>query len=498
MKIKSIIKNNKYLGLTLGLVFMLINLLYTPDSLNIIAWRTLGVAILMATWWLTEALPLPATSLLPILLFPILGINTIKETAFNYAHPIIFLFLGGFILGLAMQYTNLHKRIAFFIISNFKAGPNFIVLGFMISTAFLSMWISNTATTIMMLPIAISIISVINKGNIKNQSEKNFAISLILSIAFSATIGGMATLIGTPPNAVMAGMLSKIYNYQINFLDWFVIGLPASLLLLPITWFILTKICFPTNKLKNLDGKLILKEQNKLGKITIDEIIVCCIFNFTAFLWITRKWLTNLFEGTLPHGAITDANIAIGAAILLFIMPSFQNDKKRLINWEVTKDLPWGALILIGGGLTLASAINSSGLASWIGSMTGGLENTPIIMITIISIISIIILTELTSNTATASTFIPILGATAIGLGENPLILIIPATLAASCAFMMPVATPPNAIAYASGYLNIKDMIKAGVWINLISFLIILVIVYTILGPVFDVKIGEIPDWVKS
>ena len=232
--------------------------------------------------------------------------------------------------------------------------------------------------------------------------------------------------------------------------------------------------------------------------LLLSKIIVCCIFSFTAFLWITRKWLTTLFEGTLPHGAITDANIAIGAAILLFIMPSFQNDKKRLINWEVTKDLPWGALILIGGGLTLASAINSSGLASWLGSMTGGLENTPIIMITIISIISIIILTELNSNTATASTFIPILGATAIGLGENPLILIIPATLAASCAFMMPVATPPNAIAYASGYLNIKDMIKAGVWINLISFLIILVIVYTILGPVFDVKIGEIPDWVKS
>ena len=226
--------------------------------------------------------------------------------------------------------------------------------------------------------------------------------------------------------------------------------------------------------------------------------MVCSVFIITAILWISRRWISNLLENTLPTGAINDSNIAIGAAIILFILPSFRSGRDRLINWEVAKNIPWGVLILIGGGLTLAAAISSSGLAAWIGSITGNLNNTSIIIIIIISVISIIILTELTSNTATASTFIPILGATALGLGENPLILIIPATLAASCAFMMPVATPPNAIAYASGYLSMKHMIRAGIWLNSISFIIILLIIAIILGPVFEVKIGELPSWINN
>jgi len=266
-------------------------------------------------------------------------------------------------------------------------------------------------------------------------------------------------------------------------------------MLLPISWFVLTYLCFPINKLKNLDSKVILVEQNKLGKITIDEIMVCTVFFVTAALWISRKWLNILLEDTIHSGAISDSNIAIGAAILLFILPSFRKDRKRLIKWELVKNLPWGALILIGGGLSLASAINSSGLAGLIGSTTEKLNEIPIILITIICIASIIVLTELTSNTATVSTFIPILGATAISLGENPLLLIIPATLAASCAFMMPVATPPNAIAYASGYLKMKDMIRAGVWINSVSLIIILLVISIVLEPAFDVKMGEIPDW---
>jgi len=495
MHIKSIINNNKYTGLILGLIFLLINLSFTPKEIDIVAWRTLGVALLMATWWLTEAIPLPATSMAPIVLFPMLGINSIKETALNYAHPIIFLFMGGFILGLAMQHTGLHKRIAFLIISRFRTGPKALILGFMVATALLSMWISNTATTIMMLPIAISIITVICKDN---RSDNNFAISLVLSIAFAATIGGIATLIGTPPNAVMAGMLSSIYNYQISFLDWLIIGLPTSCLLLPVAWFILTTICFPTNDIKQINPELILKKKRELGKISLDEIMVCSVFIITAILWISRRWISNLLENTLPTGAINDSNIAIGAAIILFILPSFRSGRDRLINWEVAKNIPWGVLILIGGGLTLAAAISSSGLAAWIGSITGNLNNTSIIIIIIISVISIIILTELTSNTATASTFIPILGATALGLGENPLILIIPATLAASCAFMMPVATPPNAIAYASGYLSMKHMIRAGIWLNSISFIIILLIIAIILGPVFEVKIGELPSWINN
>ena len=498
MNLKAITNNNKYLGLALGILFLLINLLFTPQGIDIIAWRTLGVALLMATWWLTEAMPLPATAMIPIIFFPLLGINNIKDTALNYAHPIIFLFMGGFILGLAMQHTELHKRLAYFIISRFRAGPKALIFGFMIATAFLSMWISNTATTIMMLPIAISIITVVYEDNKKKNGENNFAISLVLSIAFAATIGGISTLIGTPPNAVMAGMLSNMYNYQISFIDWLIIGLPTTFILLPIAWFVLTTICFPTNKIKKIDSELILKKQKELGKISPDEIMVCIVFLMTATLWISRKWISSLLENTFPVGSINDSNIAIGAAIVLFMLPSFRSDRNRLISWKVATNIPWGVLILIGGGLTLGSAINSSGLAGLIGSISDNLTNTSIIVVTIVSIISIIILTELTSNTATVSTFIPILGATALGLGENPLMLIVPATLAASCAFMMPVATPPNAIAYASGYLKMKHMIRAGIWLNLISFIIILFIISIILGPVFEVKIGELPDWINN
>ena len=487
----------KFIGLIMGIIFLIATcLLPSPESLNNKAWLTLGIAILMATWWLTEAIPLPATGLLPLVLFPLLGISSIKETAQAFSHPIIFLFMGGFIIGLAMQHTGLHKRIAYYIISKFKSSPKSLVFGFMCATAFLSMWISNSATAIMMLPIALSIITVFkeDKNNIKNN---NFDKALVLSIAFSATIGGIATIIGTPPNTVMAAMLSEMYNYEINFVDWLKIGLPTSIILLPITWIILTFLCFPLNSKASIKDKVIKDKIKELGKISQDEIMVGIVFIITASLWISRKWLSTALDGVIPAGALNDSTIAIMAAIFLFIIPSNRPKRKRLIDWQVAQNIPWGALILIGGGLSLATVINSSGLATWIGSLSSNLSNISIIFIVLICIISIIVLTELTSNTATASTFIPIMGATALGLGQDPLLLIIPATLAASCAFMMPVATPPNTIAYASGHLKISDMIKAGIWLNIISIIIIGVIIALILGPVFDVELNKIPIWAK-
>ena len=487
----------KFIGLIIGIIFLIATcLLPSPESLNNKAWLTLGVAILMATWWLTEAIPLPATGLLPLVLFPLLGISSIKDTAQAFSHPIIFLFMGGFIIGLAMQHTGLHKRIAYYIISKFKSSPKSLVFGFMCATAFLSMWISNSATAIMMLPIALSIITVFkeDKNDIKNN---NFDKALVLSIAFSATIGGVATIIGTPPNTVMAAMLSEIYNYEINFVDWLKIGLPTSIILLPITWIILTFLCFPLNSKASIKDKVIRDKIKELGKISQDEIMVGIVFIITASLWISRKWLSTALDGVIPAGALNDSTIAIMAAIFLFIIPSNRPKRKRLIDWQVAQNIPWGALILIGGGLSLATVINSSGLATWIGSLSSNLSNISIVFIVLICIASIIVLTELTSNTATASTFIPIMGATALGLGQDPLLLIIPATLAASCAFMMPVATPPNTIAYASGHLKISDMIKAGIWLNIISIIIIGVIIALILGPVFDVELNKIPIWAK-
>ena len=487
----------KFIGLILGIIFLTATcLIPSPESLNNKAWLTLGVAILMATWWLTEAIPLPATGLLPLVLFPLLGISSIKDTAQAFSHPIIFLFMGGFIIGLAMQHTGLHKRIAYYIISKFKSSPKSLVFGFMCATAFLSMWISNSATAIMMLPIALSIITVFkeDKNDIK---DNNFDKALVLSIAFSATIGGIATIIGTPPNTVMAAMLSEIYNYEINFVDWLKIGLPTSIILLPITWIILTFLCFPLNSKASIKDKVIKDKIKELGKISQDEIMVGIVFIITASLWISRKWLSTALDGVIPAGALNDSTIAIMAAIFLFIIPSNRPKRKRLIDWQVAQNIPWGALILIGGGLSLATVINSSGLATWIGSLSSNLSNISIVFIVLICIASIIVLTELTSNTATASTFIPIMGATALGLGQDPLLLIIPATLAASCAFMMPVATPPNTIAYASGHLKISDMIKAGIWLNIISIIIIGVIIALILGPVFDVELNKIPIWAK-
>lgn len=473
------------------IVFVITLLLPSPEGLDPAAWRTVAVALLMAIWWITEAIPISVTSLLPIVLFPILGVQDISTTTSPYANPLIFLFMGGFMIAIAMQRWVLHKRIALNIVNFIGTKPSSILIGFIVAAAFLSMWVSNTATALMMLPIALSIIQV-SKINPEGgeMADTNFALVLVLCIAYACNIGGIATLIGTPPNALVAGYMLDTYGYDISFVRWMMAGLPVVIIGLPLMYLLLTKFIYPVT-LKELPGgdELIRNKINELGRISAPESRVAIVFTVTALLWMTRPLINNVLPG------ISDAGIAIAAGISLFLIPSGSNQQPTLAMWEDMKVLPWGILILFGGGLSLAGAITQSGLADWIGAGISGLGYLPIILMLMAVIGVIVFLTEMTSNTATAAAFVPILASAAIALGQNPLLFVIPAAIAASCAFMLPVATPPNAIIYASGEVSMFQMTKAGIWLNIIFILLITLAAYTFIGWINGIEIGEIPDW---
>ncbi|MDX1640613.1 MAG: SLC13 family permease [Balneolaceae bacterium] len=481
------------IGLSVGLLlFIVILIIPSPESMNDVAWKTTAVAVLMATWWITEAIPIAATSLLPIVLLPVLGIAPIGDSTAPYANPLIFLFMGGFIIAIAMQRWDLHKRIALRIINFVGVKPSSIIIGFIIASAFLSMWVSNTATALMMLPIALSVLHFTDRKDSGESPVTNFEIVLVLAIAYACNIGGIATLIGTPPNALFAGFMLENYNVEVSFVRWMSIGIPLILVLLPLMYFILTKLIFPI-KLKELPGgrEVINNQLKEIGKIRIPERRVAIVFTITACLWIFRPLLSNILPG------LSDAGIAIAAGIVLFIIPSGNDDGKKLLAWHNMKDLPWGILILFGGGLSLAMAISSSGLASWIGESVKSLEAFPIFVLLLSVILIVVFLTEITSNTATTAAFLPILASTAIGMGQNPLMFILPAAISASCAFMLPVATPPNAIIYGSGKVSIPQMAKAGLWLNITISIILTLVSYTFFAYVFGIEIGVIPDWVR-
>ena len=480
-------------GLYLGpSLFILLLLLPAPEGLTPAAWKTAAVALFMATWWITEAIPIAATSLLPIVLLPLLGITGIRESTTPYANPLIFLFMGGFIIAIAMQSWNLHRRIALNIISVIGIKPTSIIIGFIIASAFLSMWVSNTATALMMLPIALSVLQFSAAKSSGDESVFNFEIALMLAIAYACNIGGIATLIGTPPNALLAGFMLENYEIEISFVRWMAVGLPIVLLMLPLMYFVLTKIAFPV-RITELPGgqEVITRELSQMGAITVPEKRVAIVFTLTALLWIFRPLLAHLLPG------LSDAGIAIGAAIFLFILPSGSEDDGSLLEWSDLKELPWGILILFGGGLSLASAISSSGLAGWIGESVSGLQFLHIFLLLLAVILIVIFLTEITSNTATAAAFLPILASTAIGMGQNPMLFIMPAAIAASCAFMLPVATPPNAIIYGSDRVTIPQMAKAGLMLNMIISVILSVAAYTLFAYVFSIEIGVLPDWIQ-
>ncbi|HLR89457.1 MAG TPA: DASS family sodium-coupled anion symporter [Balneolaceae bacterium] len=482
------------IGLYLGLfLFILLWILPAPEGLSDAAWKTAAVATLMAIWWISEALPIAATALIPIVLFPFLQVGTIGEATAPYANPLIFLFMGGFIIALAMQRWNLHKRIALNIVSIVGVKPSSIIIGFIIASAFLSMWVSNTATALMMLPIAISVLQFAESRRDNGPAPvTNFEIVLVLSIAYACNIGGIGTLIGTPPNALMAAFILENYGVEISFAQWMLVGVPLVLIMLPIMYLLLSRFIFPI-RIKELPGgrEVILKQLRELGSMSRPEFRVAIVFASTALLWITRPLLVPFFPG------LSDAGIAITAGIVLFIIPNGDKKGGKLLLWSTLKDLPWGILILFGGGLSLASAISSSGLAAWIGQGVSGLGALPILLLILVVILVVIFLTEITSNTATAAAFLPILASSAIGIGQDPMLFVIPATIAASCAFMLPVATPPNAIIYGSGKVTIPQMAKAGIWLNIIVSMLLILAVYTLFIYVFGIEIGVLPEWAQ-
>ena len=473
--------NSRKIGLYLGpILFILARFFLELEGLSDQANAVLASTLWIAIWWITEAIPIAATSLLPIILFPLSGALPLDDTTSSFGHRFVFLYLGGFILALAIQKWNLHKRIALNIIMVVGTNVQKIILGFMVATAFLSMWISNTATAVMMLPIGIAIIK--QMKDLKNSPEDEnliFGKALMLSIAYSASIGGIATLIGTPPNLVFAGIIQEVYNIEISFLKWFQFGFPISILLLAISWIYLTKVAFKFKQNEFNEGKEEINRQlEELGPISYEEKIVLSVFVVTGLAWILRTYLLNKF---IPN--LDDSIIALISGISLFLFQANNQEGKneKIMNWEDAVKLPWGVLLLFGGGLAIAQGFQSSGLANWIAENLTQLNGFSLFIILLVLITAVNFLTEITSNLATTAMLLPILAPTAVILGVHPYVLMVGATLAASCAFMLPVATPPNAVVFGSNYLKISDMVRVGILMNIISIIIIFMMVYFIL-----------------
>ena len=480
-------QRRRFIGLILAPIILLVTLILPPpEGMNLDAWRTVGAGLFIAIWWVTEVIPIPITSLLPLLFFPILGIATMKEVTTPYSNPLVFLFLGGFIIAMAMEKWNLHKRIALRVILFTGTKPRRIILGFMISTMFISMWVNNTSTTVMMVPIAISVIDLVRSKVKESEKEnvKNFSICIMLSIAYGASIGGLGTWIGTTPNAFMVGFLAQTYKIEMSFVKWMLVGVPVVILSIPVLYFMLTYIVFPV-RLKEIQGEknLIQVELLKLGNISLPEKVVGIVFTITALLWVCQPLLAKVKGLSL----LTDTSIAMFGAISLFLYPIHFKESKYILDWDSVKGLPWDALLLFGGGLSLAAMIEKTELAQWVGSKTVIFQSLPFFLIILICVTMILFLTELTSNLATAAAFIPIFASIAVNLGQSPLFLVVPATLAASCAFMLPVGTPPNAIVYATRLVSIHQMIRVGLWLNLIYIFLITGIVLLIGKPLFGI-----------
>lgn len=466
------------IGLGVGVIPLLITLLVpAPEAMGEAAWYTLGMMLLMAIWWATEALPIPVTALVPIVLIPALGLGSVGQATAPYANPVIFLFLGGFMLGISMQRWNLHKRIALWVLVAVGNDPRRQIAGVMFATAFLGMWVSNTATAIMMLPIGLSIISMMKS---ENEAElARFGTALMLSIAYAASVGGLSTLIGTPPNALLAGYLASEFDIHVGFAQWMVVGMPISIVLQIFVWFWLTRGGF---NLGNQDSTSLLREQlAALGPLSTGEKRTAYIGMLMAATWI----LQPLLKGWMPW--LSDALIAIAGAILMFVVPVNMKKREFVMDWNATRDMPWSILLLFGGGLSLAGVITSSGLSDWIAGSFSGIGVLPTLLLVGAVVAGINFLTEITSNTATAATFLPLMGALAVSMGVSPVLLAIPTALAASCAFMMPVATPPNAIVFASGHIKIGQMIRNGFAITLFAITTITLLGYFLIGLAFSV-----------
>jgi sodium-dependent dicarboxylate transporter 2/3/5 len=489
---------NKFVGLGSGLLlFFIILLIPAPDNVRIEAMYVLAVASLMATWWITEAIPIPATALLPIFLFPMLGIMDGSEVTESYGHQLIYLFLGGFLIAVTIEKWNLHRRIGLYTIHFFGVTPNKIIFGFMIASAGLSMWISNTAATMMMLTIGVAVLKqVIDEIDSDPAIQINtdpecfhFGTALMLGIAYAASIGGIATLIGTPTNAIFAGLVETQFDKSISFLDWMMFALPLSVIMLITTWYYITHIAYPS-EIDHLPGgkEAIQHELTQLGPMSTEEKSVLFIFCIVASSWILRGLIDSE-----QFKAVKDSTIAMGGAILLFIIPSNLKKHEFLLDWQTAVKIPWDILILFGGGFALAKGFNDSGLTQSITGQLNVLQGCNLFLMISIVTILVIFLTELTSNTATASMVLPIIAALSVAMGVHPYGLMIAVALASSFAFMLPVATPPNAIVFSSRYITIRQMAKTGIWLNLFGAIIITLFIMLYLPFIWDIDIKNLP-----
>jgi solute carrier family 13 (sodium-dependent dicarboxylate transporter), member 2/3/5 len=461
----------KIISLLAGIAISLFLFFFNPFSVNDKACLVLAVAGLMITWWVTEALPMPVVALLPLILFPLLGIETIERVATPYANPVIFLFMGGFMIGLAIEKWNLHKRIALNIVRLTGTSGNRIILGFILATGLISMWLSNTATTMMMFPIALSVIHVMKENDKGQGNFKNFSLVLMLVIAYASNIGGIATIIGTPPNVAYVAHIEQKYNSNVDFLDWMMICTPLSILLLFSLYFVMVKILFP-NRIKS-DGitkQLIRDEIQGLGPISIAEKRVLAIFIFTATLWITK----DIINASQSYFRLDDSIIALIGAVALFICPSGSKDERNdsILEWSDTKNMAWGILLLFGGGITLASVLEKAGLIQDLGQWLAQFAGSGLLLVFVITLVSLFI-SELMSNVAQVIVFAPVVSSLADAIGMNPLLLGIPMTLGASCAGMLPMGTPPNAIVFSSGHIRLRQMTKAGFVMNIVAVILI-------------------------
>jgi sodium-dependent dicarboxylate transporter 2/3/5 len=436
------------------------------------AWRTAALGVWMAIWWVTEAAPIAATALLPLLLLPLLGVASITAAAAPYANPVIYLFFGGFILAAAFEESGLHRRLALSLVNAVGTRPDRIILGFMIAGAVMSMWVSNTAAVLMLLPLATAMIP-------KDEAEGTAAFerALLLGVAYAATIGGYGTLIGTPPNALLAGFVSQSLGVTLGFLDFMLVGVPIVVVAIPVTWMVLTRVVFRASNATVLDAGVLREQRRQLGSATRAEKFVGVVAVLTALAWTTQPLIAKVAAG------VSEAGIAVACAVVLLVVP-IDGKMRRVIDWKAAERIPWGVLVLFGGGLSLAMAIQESGLAAWIGNAVTGLRGMEPLLLILIVVTVITMLTEFTSNTATAAAFLPIAASLASGAGISPLVLSVAAGLAASNGFMLPVGTPPNAIVFSSGKLTVPQMVRAGLLVDVLFIVLITTVSYLVVPSV--------------
>ncbi len=455
-----------------------------PEGLSTDGWIVACLTLLMAIWWVSEAIPIPVTALLPLVVLPVSGVLPIDQAAIPYASKVVLLLMGGFIIAKSVERWNLHTRIALNIVARAGANPAALIGGFMAASALLSMWISNTATTIMLVPIALSVA----RSVAGDKMDAPFTLGILLGIPYAASIGGLGTPVGTPTNLIVIGYLEKEFDLSISFGQWMLLGIPVVAVLLPAAWFVLTRWALKLEKHSGESGAVIIKQRlAALGKIRAPESRVLTCFLIVAIFWMFGRPLKGVeLFGVTPFAGLSDHVVAIAGAILMFLVPSGDKQQKgALLDWETAEKIPWGVLLLFGGGLSLAAAISATGLATWLGGQMAGIATLPLIIIMLILVVFVIFATELTSNVATVSALLPVIGAIALGGDLNPLLLAAPAAMAASCAFMLPIATGPNAIVFATGHVPIRKMAAVGFRLNLLGVLLITIAVYLVAPRIF-------------